>query len=60
MWNINFTLIVGVCADIDNGALDSDGNSCTNTPGPGPSCGIRDDDDFVAETMCCKCNGGGN
>merc|ERR1712083_864029 len=47
------------CVDTDNGALDSYNDPCsgyTNTPS---WCGTSyDDDDFVANTMCCACGGG--
>ena len=48
------------CIDTDNGATDSSGLPCTDyvayvEGGYADICGQYDDDDFLANTMCCAC-----
>jgi hypothetical protein len=46
------------CIDINNGAMDDDGDDCSGY-GKSPSwCGNHDDDDFTSSAMCCACGGG--
>ena len=46
------------CMDTDNGATDSNGESCAYWYRWYPKdCGLYDDDDFTAKTMCCACKG---
>ena len=44
------------CTDIDNGAGDVDGDSCSDYQTS--YCGGYDDDDFISNEMCCICGGG--
>jgi hypothetical protein len=46
------------CYDINDGAADSFGDVCDWYNSYDDSCGLFDDDDFFAYTMCCACNGG--
>jgi len=40
------------------GATDEDGNECSFYYVQGDKCGLLDDDDFIANEMCCHCGGG--
>ena len=42
----------------DNGARDSGGDDCTWYTEYSTSCGLFDDDDFIAAEMCAGCGGG--
>ena len=42
----------------DNGANDNRGDSCASYYNDNPEdCGMYDDDDFTANSMCCACKG---
>ena len=46
------------CMDTDNGTTDTAGDSCASWYNDTPEdCGIYDDDDFTANSMCCACKG---
>ena len=45
---------------MDNGATDSSGDSCIWYEQNHQYCGDYDDDDFVAEELCCPCKSNGN
>jgi len=47
----------GGCNDNDNGALDSESNSCEYYTDNVDQCSLLDDQDFTAELMCCQCMG---
>ena len=48
------------CTDTDNGATDEDGAGCAPFYNNNPQyCGVYDDDDFTANTMCCACQTSG-
>ena len=52
------------CIDTDNGATDLYGETCASFYTPNVQydstiCGIQDDDDFSANTMCCVCKNAG-
>ena len=51
---------VGSCRNTDGGATDSYGDSCAAYKGYTGWCGLYDDDDFTANSMCCVCGGGEN
>lgn len=46
------------CVDADNGAGDSDGDTCWGYSTHPQWCGAYDDEDFQSLTMCCVCGGG--
>ena len=46
------------CTDTDNGATDAWGYNCAGYTGYTSDCGLYDDDDFDAMSMCCVCNAG--
>ena len=45
------------CFDSNNDATDTEKNGCDWYDIYG-SCGFFDDDDFIANEMCCSCGGG--
>ena len=47
------------CADLDDGAKDTDNYGCSGYTTSPIWCGNYDDADFTSNTMCCACNGGG-
>ena len=52
------------CIDTDNGATDTNEMTCADfytpyAPYDSTICGIYDDDDFSANTMCCVCKHAG-
>jgi len=58
-----FSLIKGgasssACFDSDNGATDSLGGACGDYSGNVHKCGMQDDPDFNATSLCCACGGG--
>ena len=48
----------GTCVDTTNGAEDKDGFGCGSYDDFPGWCGDYDDEDFVADEMCCACGGG--
>ena len=43
------------CSNLDNGAVDSGFDDCSWYDNHQGSCGEYDDDDFIADRMCCAC-----
>lgn len=50
----------GNCVDQDYGVADVYGDKCEWYESSPDSCGTYDDDDFVADELCCACGGGGS
>ena len=48
------------CVDETNGATDIDGYGCDYYKDSTYACGIFDDEDFIANSMCCACKPSGN
>ena len=46
------------CSNLDNGAVDTNGRSCTNYDGRGVCGGFFDTGVFKVQEMCCECGGG--
>ena len=46
------------CADLDDGAKDTDNYGCSGYTTSPIWCGNYDDADFTSNTMCCACDGG--
>ena len=44
--------------DVSESAVDSIGGGCASYEGAENFCGLADDDDFEADSMCCACGGG--
>lgn len=54
---LSTTYLNEVCKDNDNGKRDKVGNGCAMYNKSPFVCGIFDDDDFSANSMCCACKG---
>jgi hypothetical protein len=46
------------CVSTESEALDSEGNDCDMYLNNTHLCGMKDDEDFSSESMCCACGGG--
>ena len=55
---IFFSDITSSCTDAANGGVDNGGDGCDWYETNLSSCGYYDDDDFIANNMCCYCDGG--
>ena len=54
---LSTTYFKEVCQDSDDGNKDEYGDDCTTYNKYPKGCGIHDDDDFFANSMCCACKG---
>ena len=50
-------LLEGTCSDTANGATDTGRDGCDWYNDKPQECGKYDDDDFVANSVCCACGG---
>ena len=55
MFSRSLEAVAAKCSDSDNGATDVYGNGCSWYWEYPAECGYSDDDDFEANTMCCRC-----
>lgn len=54
-----FASAKAVCKNIDFSSIDTGGENCSGSYNEFPDlCGKYDDDDFIAELICCACGGG--
>ena len=60
MFSRSLEAVAANCSDSDNGATDIYGDGCSWYWEAPEYCGDHDDDDFEANTMCCRCKIGLN